>query len=214
MRRISVAAIAMTLALSGCPLPQPLPTYPAGTVTPPRILTESTAASAGVNSLVAVPAGCANAPSYALDARIFYQESVTVEARWFVDYKTDVQSRSTVRNTLTAVPPDPNALVLERQVPRFTFQPYGFPPATELGPAIANLPSDAPGIVHVVELVVSNGFATNPQDEQQPNRTPATTADGTSHFEIQTYRWVFVNVPENPGATCDAGSLGCPKCPP
>jgi hypothetical protein len=34
MRRISVAAIAMTLALAGCPLPQPLPSYPAGTITP------------------------------------------------------------------------------------------------------------------------------------------------------------------------------------
>ena len=40
MRRISVAAIAMTLALSGCPLPQPLPTYPAGTVTPPNRMTK------------------------------------------------------------------------------------------------------------------------------------------------------------------------------
>ena len=33
-------------------------------------LTESTNASGGVNSLVVVPAGCATAPAYDLDARI------------------------------------------------------------------------------------------------------------------------------------------------
>ncbi len=209
MRRVPLAAIATTLLLAGCPLPQPLPTYPAGTVTPPRILAAKTTSS--VDSILVVPAGCATAPSYTLDARIYFQDSVTVEARWFVDYRPDVQSRTTIQNTLREVPPDPNALVLERQVPTFTFSPYEFPVPAELGLAASQ---SAAGVVHVVELVVSNGFATSPDDAQQPNRTPATTADGTSQFEIQTFRWAFVSVPENPGATCQPGTAGCPKCPP
>jgi hypothetical protein len=72
----------------------------------------------------------------------------------------------------------------------------------------------APGIIHVVELVVSNGFAASPSDAQQPNRTPGTTADGTTQFEIQTYRWAFVNVPEDASASCQPGAIGCPRCPP
>ncbi len=212
MRRIPLAAIATALALAGCPLPQPLPTYPAGTVTPPRILSAS--ASGGSQSLVPVPAGCATPPTYFLDARIFYQESVTIEARWFVDYRKDIASRYAYQ-TRGEVPPNPDALVLERQVPQYEFKPYDFPPGTELGISSGPWPWSAPGIVHVVELVVSNGFdnSTSPLPPE-PNRTPATTADGTSQFEIQTYRWVFVNVPEDATATCPPGSLGCPRCPP
>lgn len=206
MRRSTVAAIATTVALAGCPLPQPLPSYPAGTVTPPRIVSAST--TSGVESIVTVPANCLTPPSYSLDAKIFYQESVTVEARWFVDYRTDSQDRSTVRNTIRAVPPDPNPLILERQVPTFTFSPYGFNPAAELAGTFAS--PTAPGVVHVVELVVSNGFASPPGDALEPNRTPGTTADGGT-FEIQTYRWMFVNVPESTG--CTAGEPGCVKCP-
>lgn len=211
MRASHAAAVAVALAigLAGCPLPQPLPTYPAGTITPPRILAAS--ATAGVNSILLVPANCPTPPKYDLDARIFYQNTVAVEARWFVDYRPDVQHRTLILNAVREVPPDPNALILERQVPTFTFEPYGFVPPAELGGSAAK---DAPGIVHVVELVVSNGFATPPGDELQPNRTPATTADGISQFEIQSYRWTFVNVPEDASATCAAGTIGCPKCPP
>ncbi len=208
MRRNSVAAAAIALALVGCPLPQPLPTYPAGTVTPPRILAATT--TSGTDSILLVPANCATAPSYQLGAQIFYQDSVTVEARWFVDYRADIQQRTNIQNPVREVPPDPNALILQRSVPPFPFGPYGFAPPAELGTFAS--PS-APGIVHVVELVVSNGFAVSPEDDAQPNRTPATTADGTSKFEIQTYRWTFVTVPEDPNATCDAGAVGCPKCP-
>ncbi len=208
MRRITVAALAITLLLAGCPLPQPLPTYPAGTVTPPRILAAST--TAGVNSIIAVPASCATPPTYPLDARIYYQDSVAVEARWFVDYRPDVAQRWAYQQN-DEVPPDPNALILERQIPAFTFQPYGFAPPTELG---SGFPSwSSPGIVHVVELVVSNGFATSPEDKDQPNRTPGSTADGSSQFEIQTYRWIFVNVPASTTA-CAPGDFTCVQCPP
>jgi hypothetical protein len=126
-----------------------------------------------------------------------------------------VQPRYAIHNpgNIEQVPPDPDPLVLERQVPTFPFSPYDFPPAAELGIGAVASPNSAAGIVHVVELVVSNGFATPPGDAEQPNRTPATTADGTSQFEIQTYRWVFVNVPEDATATCTPGALGCPRCP-
>jgi hypothetical protein len=86
---------------------------------------------------------------------------------------------------------------LERAVPTYVFAPYGFAPPAEMG----TFPSpSAPGIVHVVELVVSNGFATSPEDAAQPNRTPGKSPDGASQFEIQNYRWVFVNVA---GLPCD-----------
>ncbi len=214
MRRSSVAAVAIALALAGCPLPQPLPTYPAGTITPPRILAATT--TSGVQSITLVPANCAGTPpAYPLDATIFYQESIAIEARWFVDYRTDQPNRYVIQNPDRQVPPNPNPAILDRPVPTFTFRPYGYPAPSELIPAGSPTPSpSAPGVVHVVELVVSNGFASPPADAAQPNRTPGTTADGTSQFEIQTYRWTFVTVPEDPTATCTAGDVGCPKCPP
>ncbi len=213
MRRSSVAAISIALLLAACPLPQPLPTYPAGTITPPRILAATT--TSGVQSVILVPAKCATPPSYALDATIFYQESVAVEARWFVDYRTDVASRYAIQNPDRQVPPNPNVTILERPVPSFTFKPYEYPLPTELATDFTSAPSPSDaGVMHVVELVVSNGFASPPNDSAQPNRTPGTTPDGASQFEIQAYRWTFVNVPEDTTASCTAGDIGCPKCPP
>ncbi len=207
MRRISVVAVAIALGLVGCPLPQPLPTYPAKTITPPRILAAT--ATSGVESFIRVPAGCATAPTIPLGATIFYQERVTVVARWFVDYRSDTASRYAPQGG-GEVPPDPDPTVLETPVPTFNFQPYGYPAPAELPGTFAG--PDAPGVVHVVELVVSNGFDPSTQ-AAQPYRTPASAPDGGS-YEIQTYRWTFVNVPEDPTATCQAGAIGCPKCPP
>lgn len=187
-RYLSCAALA-ALALVGCPIPQPLPGYPAGTVTPPRILAAT--ASMPDQALIPVPANCPGDQVFDLGATIFYQDSVAVEARWFVDYKKDNAGRYAIQNlnNLTEVPPDPNKNVLTRQVPGFPFHPYGYAVPAELG---GSTDPKAPGVVHVVELVVSNGFDTSP-DVLEPNRTPAPT------FEIQTYRWTFVNVA---GLTC------------
>lgn len=187
-KRLVPAAAALAAALlAGCPLPQPLPDYPAGTITPPRILSATTTRAA--ESIIPVPAGCAVEPSYDLDARIFYGERITLAARWFVDYRSDLQSRTRPEITDDEVLPDSDPLILTRSVPRFTFRPYQHPVPSEIGGG-----SDwkAPGIVHVVELVVSNGFDPSPT-APEPNRTPAVTEDG-GRFEIQTYRWTFVNV--------------------
>ncbi len=39
-RTRTIAAALAALGLAGCPIPQPLPDYPAGTITPPRILVD------------------------------------------------------------------------------------------------------------------------------------------------------------------------------
>ncbi len=198
MRARSLAAVAVAAALVGCPIPQPLPDYPAGTVTPPRILTGTPTLDA--QSIIPVPAGCtANAPQTELGARIFYQDSNTVSARWFVDYRPDVASRYAVQNASNQeVPADPNPLVLERTVPPFTFYPYQYPPPAEIA---AGSDATAAGVVHVVELVVSNGFDPDPT-VAEPNRTPAIVPAGGARFEIQTYRWVFVSVPPSASVPC------------
>lgn len=188
-RRLALAAVAAATALAGCPLPQPLPDYPPGTITPPRILAATATRSA--ESVIPVPAGCAVGPSYPLDVRIHYQEAATVEARWFVDYRSDVPSRYVIQNGAnTEVPANPDPTILERDVPQFVFQPYGYPPPAELG--LPGARPDSQGVVHVVELVVSNGFDPSP-DAPNPNRTPA-VVNSLLRFEIETFRWVFVNV--------------------
>jgi hypothetical protein len=193
----TLTTLAAALLLAGCMLPQPLPDYPAGTVTPPRIL--AARVSRAVDSIITVPAGCAAEPVYELDATIFYPDTPTVEARWFVDYRADSASRSAIQNAngITAVLADPDPLVLERAVPGFRFRPYRYPVPDELG---AGRDPKAAGAVHVVELVVSNGFDTSP-DAPEPNRTPGHTTLG--QFGIQTYRWTFVTVdPAAAGVAC------------
>lgn len=210
MRPRTVAALAAAAALVGCPIPQPLPDYPAGTITPPRILT-ATLPIAG-DSIIPVPAGCSTtSPQYDLGGRIFYQDSVKVEARWFVDYRKDLTSRTVIQNTNREVPPDPDPLVLDRDLPGFAFRPYDYPIPAELGLAVGTTTS-SPGVAHVVELVVSNGFDPD-LAVAEPNRTPAVVPQGGSRFEIQTYRWVFVLAPESPPG-CAFGDPGCVRCPP
>jgi hypothetical protein len=71
---------------------------------------------------------------------------------------------------------DPNDPT-RRMVPTWTFAPYGYPSYGGGSPT-------ADGALHIVELVVSNGF----DPEGVPtNRSPQ------PGFEIQLYRWVFLN---------------------
>jgi hypothetical protein len=194
MRRAAAAA-AGALLLAGCPIPQPLPDYPPGTITPPRILVDEIAGDA---SVILVPANCTTVePAYALGARVVDTNTIeTIEARWFVNYDPRFLAYHHPWQN-DEVPPDPNPDVLTRTVPSFHFLPYQHPPPAELvtdpGPLYPN-----PGILRVVELVVSNGF--EPSAVTTAVAMPfRTTRPG---FETQVHRWVFMSVPESASAPC------------
>jgi hypothetical protein len=220
--RIPLAALAASVALAGCPLPQPLPDYPAGTITPPRILVDAIAVDgvpSNAQAVVLVPASCPGPePTYPLTAEIYDTNTLEqVEARWFVNYSPSQLVYYTAWQSDT-IPPDPDPLVLTRTVPPrdpdtgeerpFQFRPYDYrPPAG--APAGVGPKYPEAGIVRVAELVVSNGFdpdAVEPPDAALPQRTPL------PGFETQVYRWVFLTVPESVGS-CAAGDPGCVKCP-
>jgi hypothetical protein len=207
------AALALLLgaALAGCPLPQNLPEYPAnGTITPPRIQSDKVTPG---DSVILVDAGCSGpdtAHAFRLGATLIDENTFEpVEYRWFVDY--DPQ-RSTVRPLFPTgqfIPGPNDGITIERVVPPLDLQPYTFDPPlfgspTESRPGQAYRDS---GGLHVVELVVSNAFASEdpapvpPHD--RPYRTPRKTA--TQSFETQVYRWVFHYVPAGTaGATCSS----------
>lgn len=190
MKKARLAAAAAALALAGCPLPQPLPEYPEGQpVTPPRIVTDSVTFQ---DTVVRVPAGCATPPVVELGAELIDPDTVDpVEARWFVNYAPENQARSTPLQA-TPVAPDPDPLVIRRTVPTFKVEPYDFQP-------IAGPFGGASGAVHVVELVVSNGFlAVGSADATVPNRS------AKPGYETQLQRWVLLTVPEG------QASLPCP----
>jgi hypothetical protein len=199
MKRHVLAGALAALALAGCPLPQPLPDSPKGTITPPRIVMDAIMVDGGkadAQPIVFVPAGCGTAPSYTLSATLIDANTLEqVEARWFIDYvATDSLRWYWHYNELVA--PAQTSTDLSRAVTPFTFKPYDQPPLAGLGSAGNN----APGVVHVVELVVSNGFDPSGAAADPPFRGPAIG------FETQVYRWTFVNVVP--------GSSGNPVCPP
>ena len=170
MTRRSLLALAAAAALAGCPLPQPLPDYPAGTaITPPRILVDGIlldGATSNARAVVLVPAGCPTEPTYALTAEVFDTNTIEqVEARWFVNYAPQYELYNRADQSDT-IPPDPDPLVLTRTVPPAADgvpQPFLFSPYQHLAPAgappLTGLPPFRdPNVVRVVELVVSNGF--------------------------------------------------------
>jgi hypothetical protein len=216
MRRAAIAA-ALAVGLAGCPIPQPLPDYPAGTVTPPRILMDKIVTatdwnpnlSTDGNPIIFVPANCTTAQVYRLSA--YVNDPITfetVDSRWFVNY--DPRSSDTrMWAREDPVPPNSDSTDLNRAVPpasaplgpSFEFFPYdhsaapGAPPATGVtGPGGTTWYPD-PGILRVVELVVSNGF------DATPTATPPNRATLPS-FETQIYRWVFLSVPASAAVPC------------
>ncbi len=222
MTRRSLLALAAAAALAGCPLPQPLPDYPAGTaITPPRILVDGIlldGATSNARAVVLVPAGCPTEPTYALTAEVFDTNTIEqVEARWFVNYAPQYELYNRADQSDT-IPPDPDPLVLTRTVPPAADgvpQPFLFSPYQHLAPAgappLTGLPPFRdPNVVRVVELVVSNGFdpaATVWPTAPLPNRTPRPS------FETQVYRWTFLTVPETTGNCTPADDPVCVKCP-
>jgi hypothetical protein len=199
VNRHPIAAAALLLLLAACPLPQTLPDYAKGTVTPPRIVMDGMTYS---ETIIQVPAACAatatapSGPTYPLDATLIDNDtSEKVTARWFVDYQATSSARCFyAQQSVIAAPSDTST---ERAVPTFTFVPYDFAPT--LGDHSSY---DEAGIIHVVELVVSNQFdtASDTASATLPYRTPA-YVDGVQ-FETQTFRWVFVTVPQSASVVC------------
>jgi hypothetical protein len=208
VRRLALAAALLALGLAGCPIPQPLPDYPAGTIEPPRIRMDHMVPETDGNPIIFVPANCVTvAPSYTLGGSISDANTFeSVEARWFVNYDPRYPAYFNYLNPWSGtIPPNADTTNLIRSVPNFTFEPYNYggPPGPEAQTS-ANWAD--PGILRVVELVVSNGFdptpITTPYD--LPNKKPLTST--TKTFETQTYRWVFLSVPD----TLHGGQVRCP----
>lgn len=189
------ALLAAAAALAGCPIPQPLPDYPKGQpVTPPRIIVSETLTYP--ETVVRVPAGCAVAPVYPLDAEL--RDAITNEtfsARWFVNYDPASQPAFTPQQDDLIPGVGSGAEDTLRRLPRpFTFPPYQYAPTPGTGGGAGS----TPGALHVVELVVSNGFdpAAESAEATFPYRTPLIG------FEVQVYRWVFLTVPASPAVPC------------
>jgi hypothetical protein len=190
MNRLAIGILAFALgALAGCPIPQTVPEYPRGTsVTPPRIVAD-TAVPKADTATIRVPAGCSPKPQYELKASLVDENTVeTVEARWFVDYDKGLSNRNVPAWPPDQIPPppqaDPNAPATTRAIPPYTFTPYDF--------------GDTVGTVHVVEVVVSNGF---PPSADEPAR-PLPWRSPLPGFETQVYRWVFLLVTPDATVPC------------
>jgi hypothetical protein len=172
-RALLLAAAAIGAALAACPLPQPVPEIArvdGGSIAPPRIVGDS---AQPPETLVAVRKDCPAPARFNLSAVVDDSDTTEqVEVRWFLDYDAIRQvNLGIIRTDELAPPPTPVTTTL-RTVPAFSYFPKPFDPA---GPQ-----------VHVVEMVVSNGFA--PEGDlgiPLPNRTPL------PGFETQVFRWVF-----------------------
>jgi hypothetical protein len=203
MSRTTLLLAALGVALAGCPIPQPLPDYPAGTVTPPRILMDQMIPSTDGNPIIFVPSNCAADPVYTLGGSVSDSNTIeSIEARWFVNYDPRYPSSYNYLKppSATIAPnPDPNDLI--RPVPSLTFSPYDFGPSPGAPTVSHNAPYPDEGILRVVELVVSNGFDPSPitSTSDLPNKKPSA---GSTKFETQTYRWVFLSVPASASVPC------------
>ena len=170
--RRPLLALAAAL-LAGCPIPQPVPgvgNIDAG-VFPPLIVTDT---AQPTETVVFYPSiGCPDGgPVFTIQADVVDSNpDDTVQGRWFVDYDP---SNSTTR---------------EPRPPAFQFFPV--PPDQTRATASYVFAPDALGAVwptwpvHVVELVVSNGFAPTTPDGGLPNKSPL------QGYQTQTFRWVF-----------------------
>ncbi len=191
MNRTAIA-IAVTLLLAGCPIPQPLPEYEAGTITPPRIvMDDSTSQIAYPGTVILVPPdSCTTtAPGYALAAALVDENAgEPVSARWFVNYDPADPARNAPRQKDDIPGTNTTPPQTRRTVPPFTFDPwasYGTVGGTGNGTN-----GKSPGAVQIVELVVSNGF--DPAGEPPGSGAPRPFRSPALGFETQMFRWVFV----------------------
>jgi hypothetical protein len=214
--RSAAAALAAVapLMLVGCPIPQPLPTYPPGQpVTPPRIVVDDTVHMISpLNTIVRVAAGCPDTakPMFPLDATLRHElTNETVSARWFVDYDPTNQDRSkpVVEDEIPAPSSSATSDPTLRTVPTYPFSPYDFAAVAGTG---SGGDARTAGALHVVELVVSNGFDPAADVPPQPSGPALPYRTPLLNFEVQVFRWVFVTT--TPSAAGCTGSA-CVLCP-
>jgi hypothetical protein len=200
--RSSPAALAVLLLLAGCPLPQSVPSVPSGSIPPPRIVADVSAPPATpsfalttAGTTVPFDPGCATGQIFQIAATIADENySEAVDYRWFLDYdpNTGVSPPGYVPLWFDQLLPPSGEPYTRRQVPTQPFQPlfYG-------------------NTMHVLELVVSNGFDVCPPDPSHPQPLPCRTPQTTpNRYEVQSYKWVFVPVPG-----CTTAPATCPPCP-
>jgi len=169
-RAALLTAALLTLALAACPLPQPLAevarTTDGGAVSTPVILPET---ALPAETVVLVDPGCNPQAQFTLSATVEDLDTdELVDARWFLDYGTD----HTVLLGEDIVPSSGDPSDPRRPITPIAFLPYGYglPPAAAL---------------HVVEVVVSNGFL------GLNDPTPPLQRAAAPPFLTQSYRWVF-----------------------
>lgn len=176
------AALPFALSLAGCPIPQPLAevarSADGGAVSTPIILPET---AVPTDTVVRVKPDCPAPAQFTLSATVEDLDTdESVEARWFVDWRADSPGLLTDDPvSASGDPSDPR-----RPIPPVPFSPYtyGKPPASSM---------------HVVEVVVSNGFLPT-TDLTQPFQRAASPP-----FLTQSYRWVFQYVDStDPGGRC------------
>ncbi len=178
-RGLAVAVAGMTAVLAGCPFAQPVPGVSAspdgGTVTPPRIDTQSVL-PAGTVLRYETNGTCPNGgPAFSVSANVKDENTDdSVEARWFVDYQPLDPRQKLPVVTPPYVSPAQEFGVTDRPIPPFVFEP--------------TLPWSSES-THLVELVISNGFAPESPGNVLPYRSPL------PGFETQVFRWVFVPAP-------------------
>lgn len=199
----SPAALAAALLLAGCPLPQSVPSIPPGSIPPPRVV-EDVSAPTGpgcglttAGTTVAFDPTLAPGQIFRISATVADENySEAVDYRWFVDYDptTGVVPPGYLPPWFGQLAPPTGEPFTRRQVPQQAFQPlfYG-------------------SKIHVLELVVSNGFDVCPPDPSHPQalpcRTPLTTPNS---YEVQSYKWVFVPVPNCAALTPPTCPASCP----
>jgi hypothetical protein len=180
-------ALLLGLLLAGCPLPQAVPSYPTtGKIAPPRIQAD---AASPAETIIDVSPSCPGGdPAFTLAASLVDENTLeAVEARWFVDYQPSSQARRTIYGGPEIINAPSDGITTVRSIAPFTFHPSGFDPSE---PAGADQAFRDAGGLHVVELVVSNGFEpVSNTGVALPNRTPQ------HNFETQVFRWAFHYAP-------------------
>jgi hypothetical protein len=164
--RATLPGLGLCALLAGCPLPQSIPSS-VGNGPGLQIVFELMSPR---TTFIDIAKGCPSRPTFTLRGSLSDVDLTEhIEARWFADYDP-ISSYGILREDTDVL--DGNGVAVLRPLPDFVYAPSDW-----AGPGYA---------VHVVEVVVSNGFDPRPNQLElaMPNRTP-------SSGQSQSFRWVF-----------------------